>query len=108
MRLEIRKCLVCSTAHVTKNVAELMDGNRINTFTDIECPGIVYSHFDYGWIVRWWPSKAERSRKEFAGEWKKYPACMKRVIEIAEKNGCNMIQFDNSGPLINGLKAYEW
>ena len=102
--VEIRKCLVCCTSHVTREVAEKMDNNTINDHEE-DVGTIIYSHFEYGWMVRWWPSKKDRSKSEWA---KAYHESLLAVIEIAEKNGCNMIQFDNSGPVIDGLPTYNW
>lgn len=103
MPLEIRKCLVCSTSHVDRGTAERMDGNTVNS-NDSDCSSVIYSHFEYGWMVRWWPKKRDRD-----AEWDKaLPKCLRDVFDAAEKAGCDMVQFDNSGPTIDGLATFDW
>lgn len=98
MKPEIRKVLVCSTSHVTRRVAEALDGNHLCI------DGICWNNVEYGWLVRYWNSKQEPN----SIEWKCTPVCMKHVIAKAEELGCSMILFDCDADTLDGVKTFDW
>lgn len=99
--MEIRKTLVCSTAHVSRNVMMILDDD----YNPHPIESCIYERLQHGWIIRYWrPSRDE----ERAGHWRIMPRCMKDVIERAESLGCNMIVFDSDADTIDGIRTYDW
>lgn len=100
MKHEIRKTLVCSTAHVSRSVMMLMDDD-----CGRDVPWLIHSRLEYGWLVRYWPPKSSEDRT-FA--WRTVPRCMKDVIERAESLGCTMVMFDRDADNLEGIRTYDW
>jgi hypothetical protein len=98
---EIRKTLVCSTAHVSRNVMMILD----NDYAPHDIPWLVYSRLEYGWLIRYWPPKLSEDR---TAAWRTMPRCMKDVIERAESLGCSMVMFDADADELEGVRTYEW
>lgn len=99
--MEIRKTLVCSTAHVSRNVMMILD----NDYSQKKIEYIIHSRVEYGWIVRYWPPKRSENRTD---AWKTMPSCMKDVIERAESLRCSMVLFDRDADVMDGIRTYEW
>lgn len=98
MNPEIRKTLVCSTAHLTKNVARVLDTGSLECCT--------HDTVEYGYLVRhWWSADHPADRMD---AWRVMPRCLKDVIYRAEREGCSMVLFDCDGFIIDGLKTYHW
>lgn len=102
MKPEIRKVLVCSTSHVSRNVMVLLD---LQNDDSIALSSVICSNVEYGWLVRYWPPALSECRTE---AWRTIPRCLKDVIERAESIGCNMILFDRDADTLDGIRTYEW
>ena len=100
MNLEIHKTLVVSTAHLTKEVAEMY--NAFGTEDEYPCdlmrPRWVRNE---GWMLY--------VPETITGlDVINTPDCISDVIAVAIKNKCQWIMFDSDGPLIEGLPVFKW
>lgn len=101
MKHEIRKTLVCSTAHVSRTVMMILDDD----YAPRDIQRLVYSRLPYGWLIRYWPTKLSEDRPS---AWRTMPRSMKDVIERAESLGCTMVMFDADADNLEGVRTYEW
>lgn len=95
MKPEIRKMMVCSTAHLPETVATKFS-------EETYCPdGIVYQNVEYGYLIRYFQSKDMADRRL-------WPTTLRKVVEIAERNDCSMILFDCDGLTLDGVQTFDW
>lgn len=102
MNPEIRKTLVCSTSHVSRNVMMRLDEDIKSTQV---FEHVIHSCVPYGWLIRYWPPKSSEDR---TAAWRTIPRCLKEVIERAEALGCSMVLFDADAYELEGVRTYEW
>lgn len=91
MTLPIVKMLNISTGHVSKETADLLNGNKLDDVWTIP--------HEYGWIV----FVSEYVEKEPVPQ-----ADMQQVLVFARKHGCDYIKFDCDASLIDELPKYSW
>lgn len=91
---EIHKMLCLSTAHVSRETADDFE-NPVGMGT---LP-IFYEKREYGWFVV--VSKDVETDKD-------YPADIVEVLAYARARGCTWIMLDQDGPVIDGLRTWEW
>jgi hypothetical protein len=84
-KLEIRKMLVCSTAHLTRETAQLMEcGENVGT---------AYDTLEGGFLV--WVLRRELDRE--------------LIVCLARDSDCeHVMMLDCDGPQIEGLPCHEW
>lgn len=81
MTLEISKILTLSTAHITEATAKLMEHH---------CRRDEYGFFMSTHYVRW-PSED-----------------LVEVLKFARANGCDYVNLDRDGPVVDELPVYDW
>lgn len=97
MKHEIKKVLVLSTAHITKEVNETMlAGGEI---------GVVYDNVPYGYFM-YIPSDL----KEWALDRNNIPVpkCILDIISKVKELECDWCKLDCDGEVISGLTTYKW
>ncbi len=86
MELCIEKMLVVSTAHL---------------YGPYEVPSKSYIYYEldgYGWLV-YCALKPESGLLNEGAE---------AVLEMAREQGCVWVKFDPDGPVVEGIKTYDW
>lgn len=87
---EIYKVLVCSTAHVTREEAEILDHHG-------------YARGEVGWLV--WVLKDQ----DFAVPEIEHPSPgLKGAIDFARNSGCQYLLFDRDAETLEGVPDYDW
>jgi hypothetical protein len=96
--VEIKRCLVCSTAHMT--------------FADNEALGLIAKEkynwimeYEYGFVIDLWEYRYIVLRLKALGLSK---AFRKFVYSMILKHDLNMIQFDADGDTIDEMPTYYW
>jgi hypothetical protein len=93
MPLDIRRTLVISTAHITKEVdTELWRKDNDLPFA--------YEALDQAWLV-WVPCEDEPEREGI-------PDCLKTVFDFARTHACTMLILDADGDKLDELPKWEW
>lgn len=92
--LEIRKVLVCSTAHVTEATSKWLDSD--------DCQIACYK-YEYGWFL---PILV--GLDPWADMPGKIPDELRGLYATAIKNECSMVQLDCDADEIDGLPTWEW
>ena len=90
--LEICKMLTISTAHITKETADMLSISE----TDL----IVYDKDEYGW----WIAVCDIDLYELSGVPDDLAAC----VRLAMQNGCEWLCLDCDGEVVDCLPTYEW
>lgn len=93
MSYEIDKTLVLSTAHVSPETAELLNGGSVisnDAITLLSGP----LRDEYGWNV--WVETEDA------------PDDLKHVLAFAVELDCRYVRLDCDGPEINFLPTWEW
>lgn len=93
--LEISKMLTLSTAHITKETANLLDNVDTPIDVCIYDKGTATDH--YGWFLVDWA---------LAGE--TIPEDLRACFKLAESKGCNWLCLDCDGAVTELLPTYEW
>lgn len=92
MTLEIRKTLVCSTAHVTGKTAAMLNSTPLHKWP--VCGG---PYSDWGWMIYAHDDDSED----------KIPPELFAVLQFARANGCDNVLFDCDAGVIADLPEYD-
>jgi hypothetical protein len=91
---ELHSMICLSMGHVSKETAQDFEGpNEFGTMP------IFYEKREYGWFV--YVSKEVETDKD-------YPADIVDLLAYARARGCGWIMLDQDGPVVDGLKTWEW
>ena len=93
--LKISKMLTLSTAHITKETADLLDAFDIPFDICIYDKGTALDHC--GWFLVDWTLSEET-----------IPEDLRACFKLAERNGCEWLCLDCDGPVEDCLPTYEW
>lgn len=89
--MEIERCLVLSTAHLSEK-----DVNRLDTLWN---DGFPVMKFREGFnVVASWDNQY----------YKGFSPSFKKLLDLARSNNCKWLLFDRDGDAIEGYKVYEW
>ncbi|MFE7817731.1 hypothetical protein ACFU1R_05955 [Priestia megaterium] len=97
--MEINQMLSLSTAHVTKDASEWLDGQAKLT-KDNKMDLITYPKGGYGWFIPLYD--------EMFDEGKIIPDSVLFIIGYAMGKGCQWIMFDHEIEPIDELPKYVW
>lgn len=98
--LEIARMLTISTAHISKETADLLAGD-VDFGIDV-CWGAclsVYNKGDYGWLVF-----ADAANTGHPG----MPADLAACLRLAQENDCEWLCLDRDGDVVESLPVYDW
>ena len=98
MGLEISKVLCANTAHISQQTADELIWNR-HTFSHPIYPKENNCGESYGWFVLTCDLEDEQYN---------IPDDLWEAMKFAEENGCDWLNLDADGPIVDGLKTYEW
>lgn len=90
---EIDKMLTLSTAHISEDTANYLDGN-VNDL-------VVYPKGKYGWFIYIDVDGIEEALNII-------PPDLAHIINFARKNGFTILCFDRGGECLNELTQYSW
>lgn len=93
--MEITKCLTLSTAHISKNTANLLDKEIKTPYLNLP----VYDKTGVGWFI-YIPTNLN--------ELDKLPSDLTKVLSLAKDLNCNMLCLDSDGDIISWLPKYDW
>jgi hypothetical protein len=93
MKLEIQRCLVVGTCHVTQD----------DTICLSEEEGIVAHEYEEGFYVHV-PDAACDDELRGIG----YSPAFLGLLKLARENDCDYLTLDRDGPEIEGLEVFEW
>ena len=88
---EIHRVLVCSTAHVTEDEAQILDTSG-------------YQQREYGWLL--WVKEEPDSPS--VPEIIDLSPGLQGAIDAARSLGCAYLMFDRDGETLDGLPTYNW
>lgn len=94
--LEIHKMLVISTAHVSLETKELLEGAE---FIDAAEVPLTLTWGDYGWLIY-----AEAEPEEENG----FPDDLQRCMDFSKKHDCPWLRLDCDGDQVDGLEHFDW
>lgn len=87
MTLEISKILTLSTAHISFQTASLLDQDALECSRRTD---------EYGYVINtYW---ADHSLTQD----------LNQVLDFARDNGCDYVNLDRDGPVVDELPAYDW
>lgn len=89
---EIYKMLVLSTAHVTKETADLLDLDEIEGL-------VVYDKGGYGWFI---------VVTDYDDDTTNIPDDLEKILAYAKSKGCDWLALDRDGEINNNLPTYVW
>jgi len=92
--MEITKMLTISTAHITKETADLLNIEPDNDNMQLS----VYNKADFGWFIYVNIDLDNRN----------IPDDLRRCLDLAKDNDCNWLCLDCDGEVVDGLDVYEW
>ncbi|WP_373262051.1 DUF5983 family protein [Hungatella hathewayi] len=96
--------LTLSTAHINKNIAEILDSNEFNSLK-------IYPKGEYGWIIYLLDDGVERSNLNSINDGiisEELPEEMKNIVNLAKEKGFSVICFDRDAEIIDILPVFEW
>lgn len=99
--VEIKRCLVCSTAHMT-----IEDNATLGLIAN--CTTEKYNwimEYEYGFVIDLWGYRYIVLRLKALGFSKEF---RKFVYSMILKHDLNMIQFDADGDTIDEMPTYYW
>lgn len=94
--MEISKMLTVSTAHISKETAELLE----NETKDL----VVYKKENYGWFIHVLSLDWENDLEDYLN----IPYDLKNILCFTINNGCEWLCLDRDGEIINDLNVYDW
>jgi len=97
--LEMRRTLVCSTAHVT-----LATRNKFERQDPRDCHLPLIGCFEYGWYL-WVPPHIESWLEDYGHE---LGEDEKALLRFANEHGFHEIKLDADADPIEGLHVYDW
>ena len=100
---EIQRAYVVSSAHITQDDAETLDG--IVFGNDSNPSWAIVPHFDYGWWLRIdnnvFPSQIPQAQELFS------PALVE-LLKLAYIENCQWLRIDQDGPQYDDLPIFDW
>lgn len=96
--LEIDKMLTLSTAHITKETADLLE-REVKYLLD-KIPLAIYNKAEFGWFIH--------VPDEYYLEKELVPNDLLECVNIAIKYNCKWLCLDCDGLIIPELKIYDW
>jgi len=97
--LEIDKMLTLSTAHITKETADLLEREVTYGLNNVDLA--IYNKSEYGWFVF-------ANDSDYKLEDLKIPKDLLDCCILARKNNCKWLCLDCDGLIVPGLKTYDW
>ena len=95
---EIHRMICLSTAHISEESAALMDSDGASL--DGTMP-VHYRKGLYGYLV--YVNDDPHSNEE-----QDYSYDVRAVLDYARARGCGWVMLDQDGPVVDGLKTWEW
>lgn len=93
---EIHKMICLSTAHVCGDTAKHLE----DEWPSVRMP-VHYQKGEYGWFVHVSTDYTEEELSMF-------PDDIQAILAYARARGCGWIMLDIDGPVVDGLKTWEW
>lgn len=98
--MEITRMLTISTAHISKETADLLAGEYpIDSVPVWEMSIGIYSKEEYGWYIYF--SLAERIHPSM-------PEDLAACLRLAHQHQCEVLCLDCDGEIVEGLPVYDW
>lgn len=98
--LEMPRCLVLSTAHISEDVmlklSRLTSVDRVNA----GWPAMTVAPYEYGVFL----TVPEYAMRDYA----RMPEALSDVLAYAKRHGADVLRLDADGPTVADLKPYEW
>lgn len=98
---EVERVLVLSTAHLSGPTA--LDDMQRDARCTWDIPRV--SAHEYGWLVFFGGQPEDGGAEDFVGP---VPSELLEAIRLARAHGCSRIDFDQDGPLLESLPAFDW
>lgn len=98
LKLDIRKLLVLSTAHITPQEGELLNNWTPEKF---DIPFACGPFENYGWLIF-----VNLDIDEEIG-WQDFPNIW-ILFQYAQRHNCDFILLDKDGPLVEDLTIFKW
>jgi hypothetical protein len=101
-KMEVVRMLVLSTAHVSKETADLLNergSEALFTF---------YPKGDYGWMIPVQRLQHEKTGAISVANPERMPGDLVQVMVMALNERCEWVMFDCDADQIPGLPVYEW
>jgi len=89
--MTILKMLDLSTAHVSKETAQMLDDDRLSDFV------VPYQKGDFGWFI--WVPPVEHEG---------VPADLRAVLAYARTQQCDWVMLDCDAETIDNLPSFDW
>lgn len=98
--LEIARMLTISTAHISKETADLLAGNYPMKLVPVwEMSVGIYGKEEYGWYIYFSP--AEHIHPSM-------PEDLAACLRLARQQQCSVLCLDSDGDVVEGLPVYDW
>ena len=98
--MEIARMLTISTAHISKETADLLAGNYPIELVPVwEMSVGIYAKEEYGWYIYF--SLAEHIHPSM-------PEDLAACLHLARQYQCSVLCLDNDGDVVEGLPVYDW
>ena len=92
--MDISKMLTVSTAHISKETAEMLD--KDTDTLDI----VVYNKKEYGWFI-YIPFYYDNNKLYI-------PKDLHNLLIFAKDSSCDWLCLDRDGEILENLETYEW
>jgi hypothetical protein len=92
---EIHSMICLSTAHISDDTRQMLVNYERNEFLPV-----FYEKSDYGWFIHVSTDHLERVAD--------YPQDIQAILAYARARGCGWVMLDSDGPVVDGLKTWEW
>ena len=103
--LEIGKLLTISTAHISRETADLLE-LAVKDDTDLSLP-VVFTKGEYGYVVHI-SEELTGDRNADLNLYSDTPEDLYKCQKLAVENGCDWLVLDRDGDIADGLPVYEW
>ena len=98
--LDITKMITISTAHITKETADILNASANYPFvTDLP---VIYTKGEYGYMIH----IPEYYGDE--GEFENMPLDLYPVMNLAKENDCEWLCLDRDGEFVDSFETYDW
>ena len=98
--MEITRMLTISTAHISKETADLLAGEfPMQIVPAWEMSVGIYSKEDFGWYI--YTSPLDRIDPSM-------PEDLAACLRLAHKHDCEVLCLDCDGEVVEGLPVYDW
>lgn len=103
--LEIGKLLTISTAHISRETADLLE-LAVKDDTDLSLP-VVFTKGEYGYVVHI-SEELTGDRNTDLNLYSDTPEDLYECQKLAMENGCDWLVLDCDGDYADGLPVYDW